>query len=171
VRAEALGHSSAPDTGARVRTFSCMSELTFDAGAVVRFSVRGARRRYVVLRVDAYGTPEVGYREALTVLALSGGQKGCYGSSVEPREVLLDEDQTVTFTGAEAHYLMRRYQEAVAHAAAMRSSSLRAVAPSLPAAMLQGVDPVAAAALLSSLPSFEVRNDVTPGDPPCPARS
>jgi hypothetical protein len=171
VRAEALGHSSAPDTGARVRTLSCMSEQSIGAGAVVRFSVRGARRRYVVLRVDAYGTPEVGYREALTVLALSGSQKGCYGSSVEPGEVVLDEDQAVAFTGAEAPWLMRRYQEAVAHAAAMGSPSLRAVAPPLSSAMLRGVDPVGAAACLSSLPSFEVRNDVTPGDPACPASS
>ena len=74
--------------------------LAVGLGAVVHLP--GARRRYVV----ASGDPTFGFLLA----ALSGGRAGSGPSGVRPHEVVLDEDQTISFVGAEAAHLRRVFE-------------------------------------------------------------
>lgn len=67
------------------------------AGNVVRFRV-GGRRRYVVAALETLGA-------RLSLVALSGGERGSAPSGVDPEQLTLDEDQTVAFTGPNAHKL------------------------------------------------------------------
>lgn len=73
-------------------------------GAVVRFRDRGARRRYVVAKVNRYPT-WVDYN----LVALSGGEAGSAPSGVRREQVVLDDDQVVRFTGAGARKLERKF--------------------------------------------------------------
>ena len=74
----------------------------FRQGQVVR--LRGSRKRYVIATdVD----PDVfGYH----LVALSGGEVGSAPSGVRANDLELDADQTVSFSGAQAHKLARKYE-------------------------------------------------------------
>lgn len=75
----------------------------FRQGQVVR--LRGSRKRYVIA-TDV--NPEVfGYH----LVALSGGEAGSAPSGVRANEIELDADQTVSFSGAQAQKLRRKYAE------------------------------------------------------------
>ena len=73
--------------------------------SVVHF--RGRTRRYVIVRAKPLG-------EVLrfTMIALSGAVKGCHPIGVSLEEVERDADQTVSFSGAAATALRRKYEEA-----------------------------------------------------------
>jgi hypothetical protein len=71
-------------------------------GTVVRYA--GRRRRFVVVARDIFG--------GLNLVALSGAFNGCAPSGAQAADLVVDEDQTVEFTGAKAGYLRGRYNTA-----------------------------------------------------------
>lgn len=73
----------------------------FTLNDVVRFKHSG-RRRYVVVSVDTFGQ--------YLLSALSGGDAGSGPSGVLERDLVLDDDQTIAFTGVNGHKLQRRYE-------------------------------------------------------------
>jgi hypothetical protein len=92
------GASPAPAAKAPVRP-------AFKAGGVVHF--RKSPRRYVVASVET--RPDGDLHE---LVALAGGMRGAHETDVEAREIVLDADQEVAFTGPSAGHLRGLYEAA-----------------------------------------------------------
>lgn len=86
------------------------SGMVLPVGSVVRFRERGSRRRYVVAKVNRFGSGATSWTD-YHLVALSGGEAGSGPSGVRREQLMLDADQGVVFEGAIARRLEHKYKQ------------------------------------------------------------
>jgi hypothetical protein len=97
-------HGFQPLQGSGAAT-ECPAPTALRPGVVVHF--QGGTRRFVIATAERCGDAE-----RYELVALSGALRGCHPTAVEPSAIEIDADQTVTFTGAAAATLRRKYEGA-----------------------------------------------------------